>query len=394
MNDFEKTVIELMRPRKQYEALPGRDKLLLNLHSLNCMATGRIERLFCDHFLSEIVQLLANAIFLFEDGYFDCAFYALRQASEVGNTMLYLANQEKSDLASWDNKDYFPMNRETKKKLTEMDAFYSEVRIAISDFFQEHDQLIKKAHKIIHKQGFDTFYGMRDTYAYDKIVDIQDEFDFFMDLYKHTVGFAIIMHIILDPISLVLTDYELSSRFHFDPITDPADVELFTEYLPGKIIEKVRMTEFFQNFCDSFANNEQMSPPVFDVVRSQAYDIDALDEIERQKHLIPLDAKIILDILKKGIEFSRIYPRCESLVHLTSIRSNYSQTRWSISEYEKYLSYDETFNEPYHNIYRSVTKVLGENWIFEHNDPLSQKQIETLKMVIRNYQTKSDAADH
>lgn len=185
------------------------------------MTTGQADRLFCNSFLSEIVQLFINSIFLYEDDYFDCAFYSIRQASEVGNIMLYLANKGKSELNTWNEKGYFPMNKKLVEELSKIDAAYSEIQVAISDFFKEYDELIKKAHKIIHKQGFDTFYGIRESYRLNKKFNREEERDFFLRILKYTIGMEIILFIVVDPISLVLADDDLSSRLNFDFMTEP-----------------------------------------------------------------------------------------------------------------------------------------------------------------------------
>ncbi|MDY0138418.1 MAG: hypothetical protein RBR50_01850 [Candidatus Izemoplasmatales bacterium] len=70
LNDFEKSIVESMRyENKKQVTLPGRDKILINLHSLKFMTTGQANQLFCNTFLSEIVQLLINSVFLYEDGF-------------------------------------------------------------------------------------------------------------------------------------------------------------------------------------------------------------------------------------------------------------------------------------------------------------------------------------
>jgi len=113
----------------------NRDELLLTLNELKTMTVGRSDRLFCNSFINEIVRLLINSIFLYEKGYFDCAFYSIRQAAEVGNNMLFIANKGESELKKWNDKGYFPSNRKLLEQLSEIDEFYSEVKNKASDFF-------------------------------------------------------------------------------------------------------------------------------------------------------------------------------------------------------------------------------------------------------------------
>ena len=51
--------------------LPQHNELLDTLNNLEAMAIGQSDRIFCNSFISEAIRLLINAIFLYEDGYFD-----------------------------------------------------------------------------------------------------------------------------------------------------------------------------------------------------------------------------------------------------------------------------------------------------------------------------------
>ena len=54
--------------------------------------TGRIDAWLANTFILEASQLLINSIELFELGYFDCAYYSLREAIELSTTMVYLSD--------------------------------------------------------------------------------------------------------------------------------------------------------------------------------------------------------------------------------------------------------------------------------------------------------------
>ena len=67
-------------------SLPEHDELLGTLRAL-IPTTGNINELFCNNFLAESVELLKHAFYLYEDGYFDCAFYSVRQSIENINNI-------------------------------------------------------------------------------------------------------------------------------------------------------------------------------------------------------------------------------------------------------------------------------------------------------------------
>ena len=81
-NAYKKQIFESMRFKdNEKETIPGRESILWTLHRLEYMPVAQVDRLFGASFLSEGVKLLINAVFLYEEGYFDCAFYSIRQAA-------------------------------------------------------------------------------------------------------------------------------------------------------------------------------------------------------------------------------------------------------------------------------------------------------------------------
>lgn len=390
-NEFKEMIVESMRFNESEKVtLPQREVTLDALRSLELMTVGRADRFFCNSFLTESVRLLINSVFLYEEGYFDCAFYSIRQATEIVNNMLYIANKGKTALKKWDEKGYFPMNNAILKQLSGIDVFYSEVKNTISDFFEKYEKLMKKSHKIIHKQGFDTFYQIRKNPAYGTKFCKEDEISLFSDFLTQTICMLIILYIIVDPVSLVLSDEDLSMRFNFDPMEEPANVEYLQEHLGADVVTKIKMTSYFMEFSSFFKAKEKMLPATLDVVRNQAFDLDCLEEIQSQRHLLNVYEKLILDLLLSNIKFTRIYPECYLLGYITSIQSNYQRMEWSSTEYEQYLSVPESFNLSYHTIFRSIVKGPGSNWLLEHNVPFSDKDIEKIQEIFLKYRKITD----
>lgn len=390
-DELKEMLVENMRFNENEKAtLPQRENIIDAICSLELMTVGQGDRLFCNSFLTESVRLLKNSVFLFEEGYFDCAFYSIRQATETVNNMLYIANKGKSELIKWNDKGYFPMNTRIVKQLSEIDAFYSEVKEAISNFFVAHEELMKKSHKIIHKQGFDTFYMIRNNPAYGTNFCKEDEISLFSDFLTQTICMMIILYIIVDPISLVLSDEDLSMRFNFDPMAEPANVEYLQEHLGFDAVTKIKMTSYFTEFSKFFKEKEKMLPATFDVVRNNVFDLDCLEEIQSQRHLLNEYEKLILDLLLANIKFTQIYPECYLFGYITSIQSNYQKMEWSSNEYEKYLDVPESFNLSYHTIFRSIIKGPNSNWLLEHNVPFSDQDIEKIQEIFTRYNKVSD----
>lgn len=210
--DLQEMIMQNMKDNcKKKCELPERKELLSYLHGM-LLITGRLDVMYCNAFLSEATQLLINSIFLYEDGYFDCAFYSVRQASEVFDSMLYLSNKDNGELKKWEKKERFPMDSKIRNQLEKMVYGYKEIKTILDDYFMHHRELINKSHKIIHKQGFDTFYVARlqKNFAHEK-----DE-KFFMEVLKYTIGTGIILFVILEPIALALADDAVNGKLNFD----------------------------------------------------------------------------------------------------------------------------------------------------------------------------------
>lgn len=68
--------------------IENKGKYIRDLRNIEYSWTDRIDALIANTFVLESVQLIINAIELFEKGYFDCAYYSLRQSLEVSTTMV------------------------------------------------------------------------------------------------------------------------------------------------------------------------------------------------------------------------------------------------------------------------------------------------------------------
>ena len=381
----EKIRFDMKLGEQMQTELPQHNELLDTLHNLQDMAIGRMDRIFCNSFITEAIRLLTNAIFLYEDGYFDCAFYSVRQAAETCNNMLYIANKGISALKQWDEKNYFPMNSKLISQLSQIDIFYAQIKESLPEFFDAYEKITAQSNKIIHKQGFDTFYLPHQNPRCGIKIDTEKEKQLFSEFITNTICLVIILYIVVDPISLILSDEELTMHFNFDPISGPADMVFLRTHLSSDIDSKIKSTVYFKEFSQQFLEKEKMLPATFYVVRYHAFDLTHLKDIQSQEHLLGFYERLILALLSSGIQVTHIHPDCFILGYTTSIQSNYQPTKWSSSDYERYLTSPSVYNIPYHTIFRSVVKGPKENWLLEHNIPFAAEDIERIKDIFDKY---------
>lgn len=67
--------------------IKNKEKYYYDLDNILYSNISRIDDLNSNLFFHEAGKLISNAILLFEKGYFDCAFYSLRQSLELSVTI-------------------------------------------------------------------------------------------------------------------------------------------------------------------------------------------------------------------------------------------------------------------------------------------------------------------
>lgn len=86
-------------------------------------------------------------------------------------------------------------------------------------------------------------------------------------------------------------------------------------------------------------------------------------------------------ILKCGIQVSNFYFNDGISWYLTSIKSNFNRHIFGKSEFKKYLEPDKRFNQLCQNVFISVIIMYNEPLFLEHNEPLTNDEIQTLEVL-------------
>lgn len=363
-------------------SIPKKDELLNELKNMQALITGRYDIFFANIFIKESVELLINSIFLIENGYFDCAFYSLRQANENINSMLYIASEEYS-LIKWQNKDRFRINSKIEKELKTHYENYKEINNKLSFFFDELDTLIQSTNKIVHKQGFDTFY----VYRQQNLDEIQftNEIAFFDKLLRYSICNLYILLIVVDPFVIALNDENINKKINYDIVTTPINLNFISENLSIDLLSLVRETNFYNEVIKYFENNEEMNSYVYDVIHHQFFDVENLDKINSQKYLLNKYEQIALLILNTGIKISEIHIDGLSVFpYWTSIKSNYNRSEFIFNEFDKFSNNKENFNNSYHNVYVSYLFLNNTHIFIQHNHILSEQEKKTLSSLSKN----------
>ena len=359
--------------------LPEHDQLMAYLRSL-CQTTGFGDKLFCNGFMMESVELLKHGVFLYEEGYFDCAFYSVRQSIENMNNMLFVSNDD-DEFAKWKAKERFPTDNQIKSQLKEIDNAYSDLKTIIPDVFEKYEDLLKKTNKYIHKQGFDTFYTQL---FYKRSLSVERTI-LFVDLLKSAIVLLLIMNIILDPLSLALSDPDIDAYISFDPMTEPIPVGVLKELIDDSVVDRIKTANFYKDFSSYFLSQDKMNDAPYNVIRYQYFDIDKLDEIEKQSHLLNIYQKLCLCILENHLQISHFYFKDNFLGYSTSILPSHELREYRSDQFDLFTVGEGAGNVLWKGMFLSIFKVFDTYIIIQHNEELSESAMSLVRHIVDDF---------
>ena len=194
-------------------ALPNATKYIWDIDNITWAETGLIDAFGTNRFFDEASQMIANSIYLFQEGFFDAAFYSLRQSIEISIGTLYLtANPEK--LEKWKALEPGFESGKMVCFLKNNEPVFKDIRTKLPTFFKNLRTIQKKTNKYVHKQGFSSFYTTqsyswsdhRENKIYSKIISD------FEETVKAAIGAVAMYRLAIDPLPIILMDEELMMR--------------------------------------------------------------------------------------------------------------------------------------------------------------------------------------
>lgn len=169
-------------------------------------------------------------------------------------------------------------------------------------------------------------------------------------------------------------------KININPMTEPVDINYFQKFLGlDYIIDRIKDSNFYNNIILSINDKEDMNMATYCVVREEYWDLDALDETEKQLHLISPMERVMFYILKNGINVCNFYTCLGLGWYHTSIPCNRKNFSFNSIEFESYVLAKNKFNQIRDNVFISVLQDYSYETLFiEHNEPLTQEQISYL----------------
>lgn len=239
-----------------------------------------------NHFLLESCQLLANSLDLIHQGYFDAAFYSVRQAGEVILIGTLFSNLEESERKAkyekWVSLNRFPSFSKLSKMLRSKDIEYRDLLEQMPEIDELISRLNKRANKYIHKQGHESFYTKPYEVVPESAKHIREDFT---DYFKTTVKVCTIFRLAVDPFPILLSDPECEYRFP-DCMTLEFSQSFINNCLGNEFVKHYIETDYYRNWVNAIKSTfPQLKEATYNVSNLHYIDLsnieDILDELDK-----------------------------------------------------------------------------------------------------------------
>lgn len=352
VNNYEKNLLERYLKPVEIENKEFYYSLIYEISE--SLTSGIIVDLFHSNkinmIITEACQSLANSIRLYELGYFDDAYYSMRSAIELATIMLDVGDNEYEKMVNnmnlFSNKEYRNFRASTLRYLKENGIEFRDVANKMPNFVNEINNTCIKLNSFVHKTGFDNFYGIRNYYNENFHKKQLDDFE---NNLISSIRIVAIMRLVIDPFPLLLADEEIYYRSP-NIMTYPFNEKLL-EVMGEESIAEFKNTDVYKYYEEELMKLEKRNQEVNNIVMADYIDLDNLENIYLQKHLLnhhelkyvdiaSCSEKIILIISDNG------FSRYSTSSNTHEILCNHTDINLKDSS--------ENFNIKYDSIYVSI----------------------------------------
>lgn len=361
--------------------LPDSEEYLYDLENISMATVGVLGSLESNRFFEEASQMIANSIQMFQQGYFDAAFYSLRQSIETSIGTLYLtANPDK--MQAWNKLEPGFESGKMAKYLRANEPVFMDMASKMQPFFDKVREVQQDSNKYVHKQGYKTFYvTKRITYSDDRLKKVYDRIqDDFVQILKGAIGAVAVYRLAIDPLPVLLMDEDIRLRTG-DLLTEPYSQDFVDKYIGQDAIDSYKRTDLYLSHKEFFLQNEKQNDAIYMLIHYQIVDRKHKELIMEQIHLLSLHDRIAFFYAVMSPNISRVF-----IEGVFSYTTDTKPKNTSMTIGESY--YTGIFeNQPDYNVqfdggsFISRFKVGDEFSYVESNEPLSEPEISGLCIV-------------
>jgi hypothetical protein len=358
------------------------DEYISDIELITLSDTGIIDAQISNITLNESCMMLVNAIKVFRMGFFDCAFYSLRQTIELSIGGIYLYSN-KEQIKEWNKgKDGFEKGR-MAQLLKKNDSTFSNVREKLSFYFEALRDAERHIDKYVHKQGIAKFYTYHDrtpNYYRNHQTKIINDFDKYL---RTCIGAVLVYRLVIDPLPLLLADEEIAYRSP-DFVTVPFGKNLVDKYLSDDIVSAYKQTDIYQGFYEDLSAREKQNEAVFNLIHWQSINRNCANEYEEQVHLLSMHDRLAIIIAFSSIKVSNCYLMNGFSWYFTETNSLRKSNSIALGDcyFQSFFTNEHNYNLPFENVFISRCRAFGETHYFEHNHPLVDQEIDLIEKSV------------
>ena len=372
---------------------PNSDEYLYNLDNISMAMVGAFDAYGSNTFFEEACQLIANSVQLFKLGYFDAAFYSLRQSIETSIGTLYLtANPDK--MKDWCKYQPGFESGTMVAYLKQKESVFKEMTDIMSPFFKKVRDIQLKTNKYVHKQGYNSFYSTKriissDPKAQEPLKRIQEDF---VTTLKTAIGAVGVYRLAIDPLPVLLMDEDVRLRTG-DLITEPYSQEFVDNYIGQDTIELYKQTELYNSYKESLLANEKQSEAIYNLIHFQYIDRKAEQQLVDQAHLLSIYDRMAVCYVFMSDSISRVF-LCDFMCYTTNTKPVSYETTMGNGYFEELFEGKQSYNLSMSSgAFISRFKVGGQYSYIESNTILSDAEIVGLEEISKLFDDKIEKAN-
>lgn len=364
-------------------SLPRTNEYLEDLSDLRFADSGILAEVNPFFFVNEACQLLANSVKLFEQGYFDCAFYSVRQAIELSLSGLYLfSNPDK--MKGWKNLEKGFELRTIVPVLKVGKEEFAEIKELFSDFFEKVENEKKLMNKYVHKQGFKSLYFHYNSFnAHGKPERVTALTKDFETILHDTITAVALYRLVIDPYPILMLDEDIVSRMP-DLMAESFSRSFVEKYISEEFVERYKESKLYKGFYDYFKTLPVQNEAVYALIHWQLFERKDHNQVKEQKDLLSLHDMEAVDLFMCSFKIgSVIIDGCISYSSETKLKD----TSLAIGEayYKEIFEGQADYNVAYKGDYISRFHLNDGMTYLKHVRALDEEEIRRIMELCDHY---------
>lgn len=364
-------------------SLPKANEYLEDLNDLWSSDSGLLVEVNPFFFITEACQLLANSVKLFGLGYFDCAFYSVRQAIELTLSGLYLySNPDK--LKGWRNLDNGYELRTIVPELKKGKEEFAEIKELFSDFFERLEKEKKSMNKYVHKQGFKSLYFHYNSFNVhgkpERITALTKDYE---TILHDTITAVALYRLAIDPYPILMLDEDIVSRMP-DLMAESFPNTFVEKYISGEYVDRYRKSRIYKSFYDYFKVRPRQNEAVYALIHWQSFERKDYDQIKEQQELLSLNDMAAVELFMLSAKIGAIIiDGCINYSSETKLKD--SSTVIGDTYYSEIFDNEKDHNVAHKGGYISRFPLNASMTYLKHNEALTRGEIDKISTVCEHY---------